>query len=286
MDTIINKRFGKLIVIKEAEGKFIRKHYVCKCDCGNISIVQDCNLKQGRTKSCGCSKKEFCSKASQKHGYVDTRLHNCWMRMRARCHNKNGKRYKDYGGRGITVCDEWQEFLPFYNWSMANGYKDNLTIDRIDVNGNYEPSNCRWVTMEEQQKNKRNTIKYTYKGEEYTTSEIAKKLGLSNDAVYCKFYKPNEEDIISNNLTSRKVNVDNMIKGYKINKKDIKRIRLANNLTRIKFAEVIGVSDDAVSLWEKGKNSISSKNIKKIINYCILNNIEIKENDNETDSDR
>lgn len=278
MDTIINKRFGKLVVVKVAEGKFIRKHYVCKCDCGNITIVQDCNLKQGKTKSCGCYKKELNSKIATKHGYADTPLYNCWVRIRARCCNKNLKDYKYYGGRGIKVCDEWKEFLPFYNWAMANGYTQNLTIDRIDVNGNYEPANCRWITNQEQQRNKRNTIKYIYKGEEYTSSEISKKLRLSKDDIYWKFYKPSEEYITNNNLTSRKVNVDDMIKGYKINKDDIKRIRLAKNLNQTKFAKAIGVDNGSVSVWEKGNTSISSKNIKKIIDYCNLNNIKIKEN--------
>jgi hypothetical protein len=119
-----------------------------------------------------------------RHGKSNTRLYRVWSRIKVRCYNKKFQHYKSYGGRGIKVCDEWlNDFMAFYNWAMANGYADNLTIDRIDVNGNYEPSNCRWVTNEEQQNNKRNTIFLTYKGKRQTITQWANELMISRDII-------------------------------------------------------------------------------------------------------
>lgn len=106
------------------------------------------------------------------------RIYNSWRKMVSRCTDKNDIRYKYYGGRGITICNEWNEFRPFYEWALANGYSDNLTIDRIDVNGNYEPSNCRWITMKEQCNNKTNNINVEYNGEIKTLKQWAEKYGV------------------------------------------------------------------------------------------------------------
>lgn len=104
------------------------------------------------------------------HGMKKTRIYKSWERIKRRCNNP--KTYKNYGGRGIKVCDEWsKDFMAFYEWAMANGYRDDLTIDRIDVNGNYEPNNCRWVTMKEQENNRRNNHHITYNGETHTIAE-------------------------------------------------------------------------------------------------------------------
>ena len=157
--TIEGKRFGRLAVI---ENKIInhRGYSICKCDCGKIATIRNDALKSGVTKSCGCITKEIAKsgKNRRKHGLHNTRLHRIWGAMKTRCCNENFKRFSDYGGRGITVCDEWKnDFMSFYKWSIENGYSDKLTIDRINVNGNYEPSNCRWATVAEQNKNKRNS---------------------------------------------------------------------------------------------------------------------------------
>lgn len=130
-----------------------RSYWLCKCDCGNEKVILSDSLKNGNTKSCGCLKKQN----NQTNGLWNTRIYNIWRNMKGRCYNpKSYKNYKHYGGRGIKVCDEWlNDFKSFYNWSITHGYRDDLTIDRIDVNGNYEPSNCRWITMQEQNRNKR-----------------------------------------------------------------------------------------------------------------------------------
>lgn len=158
---MINVVFGRLKVISEAEPtKDNHKRWLCQCDCGKKTIVDGRDLRKDSTKSCGCLLKEEVKKRNiklnTKHGDAHTRLYHIWQNMKDRCYRSRNKRYKYYGGRGIKVCDEWFDYISFKLWALNNNYKENLTIDRIDVNGNYEPSNCRWITIQEQQKNKRN----------------------------------------------------------------------------------------------------------------------------------
>lgn len=125
-----------------------------------------------------------------RHGKSSTRLYRTWTRMKTRCYNKKFQHYKSYGGRGIKVCDEWlHDFMAFYNWAVSHGYNDNLTIDRIDVNGDYEPNNCRWLTNEEQQNNKRNNIHLTYKGKTQTISQWANELGIKRDLIWSRYQR-------------------------------------------------------------------------------------------------
>ena len=113
------------------------------------------------------------------HGMYGTRMNNIWANMRTRCNCKTNKDYPNYGGRGIKVCKEWDQFINFYKWSMDNGYKDNLTLDRIDVNGDYCPENCRWITIYEQQSNRRNNVFIEYNGERHTIAEWCRITGLT-----------------------------------------------------------------------------------------------------------
>ena len=160
MRTLIDltgKKFGRLTVVgyshKDSHGAC---YWECVCKCGSPLIVRGQNLRSGHTQSCGCLQKERVAVANMTHGLKGTRLYRIWIDMKGRCYNPKATCHKDYGGRGITVCDEWKDnFQAFYDWAMPNGYRDDLSIDRIDVNGNYEPSNCRWATASEQQKNKR-----------------------------------------------------------------------------------------------------------------------------------
>lgn len=172
LEDLTGRRFGRLVVLERAEGP-CKKHtyWKCLCDCGNITITAAQKLKSGSTKSCGCYGRD----TATKHGMWKHPLYKTWKNIKSRCNNQNMTAYCCYGGRGIKVCEEWQnDFMAFYSWAIANGYLEGLTIDRIDVNGNYEPSNCRWVTMREQSNNTRRNHLIEYKGETHTISEWAR----------------------------------------------------------------------------------------------------------------
>ena len=173
-----NKKFNNLKVISFAYNKNGRTFWKCKCDCGNYCIKDAYKIMTGHTKSCGCislqNKKEL-YKYSIKHKMTNTPLYRTWQNMKRRCDNKKMEDYKYYGKRGIKVCEKWKnDFMSFYNWAIENSYKEDLTIDRIDVNGNYEPNNCRWVDRKVQANNTRRNHYIEYNGEKHTLAEWEK----------------------------------------------------------------------------------------------------------------
>lgn len=179
---LTGKKFGKLTVIcKEYTDKNRNIHWKCKCECGNTAIVRGRALKNGNTKSCGCLIYES---KNVKHGMKRTRLYNIWSGIKSRCYAKTNPAYNRYGGRGISMCEEWRgDFMAFYNWAMANGYAKGLSIDRIDVNGNYEPCNCRWATAKEQSDNKRCNILITIGNETLDLQQWCDKIGIKRSTV-------------------------------------------------------------------------------------------------------
>lgn len=199
-EDLTGKRFGRLTVIerdieKSGNGAF----WVCRCDCGNHTTVSTSHLNSGCVVSCGCFAIETRKKANTKHGQEGTRLYRIWNGMKDRCTNPNASGYALYGGRGIKVCDEWSKsFKSFYDWALKSGYQENLTIDRIDVNGNYEPDNCRWATYKEQGNNKRSNRYITVNGETHTVSEWADSLSMKYNTLDERIRKGwSEEEAVS-----------------------------------------------------------------------------------------
>lgn len=183
------KKINMLTVLYRSESLKGRTRWHCRCDCGKELDIDYGHLKNGQY-SCGCATSKRISEKMKVHGMTDTRLFGIWMKMKERCYRKAHKSYKDYGGRGITICQEWLDnFMNFYNWAMENGYDENAdfmqcTLDRIDTNGNYEPSNCRFITMKEQCNNRRNNHFLEYKGEKHTISQWAELLKIKKATIF------------------------------------------------------------------------------------------------------
>lgn len=176
-------RFGRLIVTGKAKNIGIHTAWTCRCDCGNECIVTTNSLRSGNTKSCGCYHKDKAREQSTRHGETKTRLWYIWYGMRARCKYPSHNRYKYYGGKGINVCEDWEEYENFKNWAVKNGYKDGLTIDRIDSGKDYCPENCRWVTKEENNRRAAQKHLITISGETFNTTQWDKKIGAFSGCV-------------------------------------------------------------------------------------------------------
>ena len=181
---LTKKRFGRLEVIERCGVKSTKVLWRCKCDCGNEVVVRGADLRKGATHSCGCLQRELLGKRNTRHGMRQTRIYNIWGLMVSRCTNPNTPCYNRYGGRGIELCSEWRDnFQAFYDWSIQNGYNDNLTIDRINNDKGYSPSNCRWTTRKVQANNTRRNHYLTYNGEKHTLAEWASAIGINPDTL-------------------------------------------------------------------------------------------------------
>ena len=187
---ISGQKYGRLTALYRLHNYHKNGTYwLCVCDCGNLSEVNIKDLRKGNTKSCGCLRGNHCSKIHlsrgkpSKHGYKhkndNPRIYRIYRNMLSRCYYHKCDRYKNYGGRGIKMCDEWyNDFQNFNIWAMNNGYNDTLTIDRIDVNKNYSPDNCRWVTLKQQCRNTTKNVYLTYNGKRQIMKDWATELNI------------------------------------------------------------------------------------------------------------
>lgn len=196
---IINRRYGRLTAVKQVENdKHNHRQWLCRCECGNEIVVLQNSLTSGRTRSCGCYYKETRRTSARTHGQSKTRLFHIWAEMLERCKNTNRHDYKYYGGKGVTVCEEWKVFEVFAKWAHESGYAENLSIDRIDSNGDYTPANCRWADWVTQMNNTNRNHFITANGETHTVAEWSRITGISLSTLNYRIsggWKP--EDIIS-----------------------------------------------------------------------------------------
>ncbi len=188
---LTGKIFGYWTVVRRAgSSKEGRKMWLCRCKCGTERAVRGYNLRNGTSKSCGCLSAEMTRERSVTHGMTQTRLYKIWNQMIQRTTNEKAQHYNRYGGRGISVCEEWKRsFEAFKEWALKNGYADNLTIDRADNEKGYCPDNCRWVTRAVQQENTSRTHFLTYKGETKSITEWAKATGIKRSVLYDRINK-------------------------------------------------------------------------------------------------
>lgn len=207
---LIGQSFGRLTVIaegktRESDNKRKRYYWLCQCSCGSQpKEINQNSLLSGEIISCGCYHSEHNHEYGFKHGMSHTRIYTIWSGMIQRCCNPNAKNYPRYGGRGVTVCGEWKEFKKFYEWSKISGYSDNLTIERLDNNGNYCPENCTWITKQKQMRNTRRNHYIKYNDEELTLTEWARKFDMNVETLryqvnhnnfksFVSYYNKNEE---------------------------------------------------------------------------------------------
>lgn len=178
---LTGKKNNKLTIVRYSHKTKCGTYWDAICECGNNIKIRGSHFKNGHTKTCGCSK--------EKHGATGTTIYIAWKAIKRRCHNANNDKYKDYGGRGITVCDKWLTFNGFYE-DMGD-QPEGHTIDRIDVNGNYCKENCRWATREQQDNNKRNSVKITYNNKTQTVTQWSKELGVTKDYLRGRLIRSN-----------------------------------------------------------------------------------------------
>lgn len=195
-------KFNRLTLMEKVD----KGKWLCKCDCGNEKVIAENHIGNNHTKSCGCLNREIITK----HGQSRSRIYKTYNAMKDRCTNPNSQFYKDYGARGIRICDEWlgdDGFKNFYDWAMTNGYTDDLTIDRVDVNGNYEPNNCRWTDMKTQNNNLRTNRKITIDGITHTVSEWSEIVGIKRETIFSRLRSGmDEKDAIMTPLLRKRGN--------------------------------------------------------------------------------
>lgn len=190
LENYIGKKINKLTIFDVDRTTHSHGYFICKCDCGNMVSAMGYSVIAGRIKSCGCLHDTF----AVKHKGAGTKLYGVWRAMKQRCANPKNPSYKSYGGRGIKVCAEWEEFNPFKDWALNNGYEEGLSIERIDNNRGYSPENCRWATFVEQQRNTQKTHWVHYNGKKISLCEICERNGIPIRTYWARIYSGWDEE--------------------------------------------------------------------------------------------
>ena len=197
---LIGQRFGRLTVIERAENdKNGQARWKCHCDCGNDIVILGCSLLAGRTKSCGCLHREISAQRTTKHGMANSKLYGTWKGIKRRCLNTNAPNYKHYGGRGITICEEWRnDFQAFYDYvsKLEHFGEEGYTLDRINNDGNYEPNNLRWADRATQARNRRNNTYVKYNGEKMILTDASEKSGIGRKTLYHRLQRGEKGDYL------------------------------------------------------------------------------------------
>lgn len=208
-EDLTGKKFNMLTVVEPHHIHYPKNsdrllYWLVKCECGNTAVKSSRTIKSGYSKSCGCLQRLATSKARKIHGEADSRLNNMWYNMKKRCYHKNNPKYKNYGARGIKICDEWKnDYVAFSDWAHENGYNDQMTIERIDVNGNYEPSNCKWIPMLDQAAN-RTSNKWVYiDGDKYSPLELEEKYNIPVKTIYARIARGDKGESVVRPLGTR-----------------------------------------------------------------------------------
>lgn len=205
---LTGQRIGRLTVIRRCDKPGDKRvKWLCRCDCGNYKEISRNNLSGNHTLSCGCIQKEKASswcKSMKTHGDSDKRLYTIWVDMKQRVENPNDRNYHNYGERGIEICEEWEKYENFKEWSLSNGYSDNLSIDRKDVDKGYFPDNCRWVDQITQANNKRNNVFVEYKGKRQTVKEWSRELNINYETLISRLKKWSVEESFERPVRYRK----------------------------------------------------------------------------------
>ncbi|MGR6008091.1 hypothetical protein ACT7CZ_02735 [Bacillus cereus] len=186
---ILGETFGNLTVVGYSHTQRNGSYWDCVCKCGNTKKVTKNHLMTGHTKSCGCLRPQVITK----HGDHKERLYSIWSGMKRRCLNKSANDYYKYGERGISVHEEWMEYPLFKKWALENGYSDDLTLERLDFNGNYEPENCKWIPLEEQLKNTRRNVFITFEGETKVLSDWARHFDINYQTLKGRYWRGDGE---------------------------------------------------------------------------------------------
>ena len=261
LEDLTGRKIGHYTVLEKCE-RIPNKHlyWLCRCDCGNIRKVDHYNLIKGKGTSCGCYRNKLVSKRMSKHNMTNTRIHHIWCGMRARCNNPNNHAYKDYGGRGIKVCKEWQDdFINFYNWAIANGYEEtekywDCTIERIDVDGNYEPSNCTFKSAKGQANNRRSNILIEYKGEQHTLLEWCEILGLEYRTILNRYH------VFIKNPTKDIKTLDDVFSNENYKENEQIRITYDNKtLTISEWSKLLNIR--AKTMWDRYNKGMCAEDI-------------------------